>query len=273
LAALAQLPEVDAVWLEGSLAAGRATPASDIDLRIALTDTAYIRLWEAERHRLLAGLGEYLLLEHTFARALTSEGVVVELWAYRSSELSTLTPHVWESLLCRLPGGTLPFRPVPHRSAAETWPDRRTLTVEEVRQLTNVFLMTLAECPAPLYSSQLHSAHFQLDDLRTELVKLMYRRLGIAYAKRFKHFSEVLPQAFLADLERTYMPGGAAPLDAGAMATAYVALFEVLGRHLQALADQAGGGFEPTWYWRLHHQISAKLSAFGRKSSPTQPEF
>jgi len=153
---------------------------------------------------------------------------------------------------------------LPPRTPVETWPDERSLTVEDVRKLTNLFLMLLAEAPALLYNGELHSAQFQLDDVRTELVKVMYRRLGLSYAKRFKHFSEVLPPAFLADLERTYMPPGAVPLDRGAMAIVYVALFEVLGEHLQALSDQPGGGFEPRWYWRLHHQTSAKFRAFER---------
>ena len=124
--------------------------------------------------------------------------------------------------------------------------------------------LLLAEAPAPVYNGELHSARFQLDDVRTELIKVMYRRLGLSYAKRFKHFSEVLPASFLVDLERTYMRSSVAPLDPAAMAAAYVTLFEVLGSHLQALSDQVGGGFEPAWYWRLHAQIRAKLHMFER---------
>ncbi len=167
-------------------------------------------------------------------------------------------------LLWRVPSDTPMLRRLPPRTPAETWPDERPLTVDDVRKLTNLFLMLLAESPAPLGNRELHSARFQLDDVRTELVKMMYRQLGLRYAKRFKHFSEVLPPAFLADLGRTYMPPSAVPLDPGAMATAYVALFEVLGQHLQALSDQAGGGFEPQWYWRLHQQTSARFRVFER---------
>ncbi len=90
LESLARLPAVEAVWLEGSMGRGQANPASDIDLRISLADTAYTELWETDRGPLLRGLGEYLLLENTFVRALTAEGIIVDLWAYRTSELPTL---------------------------------------------------------------------------------------------------------------------------------------------------------------------------------------
>lgn len=249
------------------MARGQANLASDIDLRISLADTAYTELWEADRGPLLRGLGEYLLLENTFVRALTAEGIIVDLWAYRTSELPTLELYEWTTLLWRVPADTPALTRLPPRTPAETWPDERLLTVEDVRNLTNLFLMLLAEAPAPLYNGELHSARFQLDDVRTELVKLMYRQLGLRYAKRFEHFSGILPPAFLTDLERTYMLPGAAPLDPGAMAAAYVALFEVLGEHLQALSDQAGGGFEPRWYWRLHQQTNAKFRAFEREAA------
>jgi hypothetical protein len=269
LASLAQIPSVDVVWLEGSLAGGRANPASDIDLRMAIADAAYQQLWETDRRPLLEGLGEYLLLEARFVRALTAEGIIVELWAYRTSELPGCAPYEWETLLCRLPGDELPFGQGPHRTAAEVWPDTQELTVDEVRSLMHLFLLLLAQAPSPLYSGELHSARFQLDDVRTELVKLMYRQLRIKYPTRYKHFSEVLRPPFLADLERTYMRAGAAPFDSDAMAEAYIALFEVLGMHLQALSDQAGGGFEPAWYWRLHQQITSKLTTFGSRADQT----
>ena len=122
--------------------------------------------------------------------------------------------------------------------------------------------MLLADAPAPLYNDELHAARFQLDDVRTELVNVMYRRPGVRYAKWFKHVSEVLRPALLADLERTYLPPGAAPLDPGAMATAYVALVAVLGEQLQALSERRGGGFEAHWHRRLHQQMRAKFRVF-----------
>jgi hypothetical protein len=88
---------------------------------------------------------------------------------------------------------------------------------------------------------------------------LFYRRVGIYYAKRYKHFSDVLPPDHLADLAYTYQTGSTTPLDPAALAGALLRVCEMTGKHLQALSDQAGGGFEPEWYWRLHAQTAEKL--------------
>lgn len=63
--------------LEGSLASGRGHPYSDIDIRFAIADEDYAPLSKVERTPLLAGLGEYLLLETAFVRALTADGWLV----------------------------------------------------------------------------------------------------------------------------------------------------------------------------------------------------
>ena len=93
LAELKEIPALDVVWLEGSLADGRGTPYSDIDIRFAIADEEYEQLWPGPTQqendatdpleargptRLLDGLGEYLLLETAFVRALTSDGMLVE---------------------------------------------------------------------------------------------------------------------------------------------------------------------------------------------------
>lgn len=262
--ALSRFPEVDAVWLEGSLVDGRAAPGSDIDLRLAIADDAYERLWLADRAALLAGLGECHLLLDTFVRALTADGIVVEAWAHRTGALPSLALHHWQFVFCRLPGGEPEFRRLPALSAAETWPDPEPLTVQAVRDLTNMWLLSLATAPATLHRGEVHSARFVLDGRRESLVRLMYRRVGLAFSKRYQHFSQVLPAPFLADLERTHLPAGSAPLDRAAIAAAFLGLFDVAGRHLQALSDRAGGGFEPHWYARLYGQVAAELAPFLR---------
>ena len=78
---LAQIPAVDVVWLEGSLVGNRATPRSDIDLRLAIADAAFTQLWETDRAPLLEGLGEHLSLLTSFVRALTADGIIVEAGA------------------------------------------------------------------------------------------------------------------------------------------------------------------------------------------------
>src|SRR5712692_7228163 len=90
VASLVQLPAVEVIWLEGSLVDDRANPWSDVDLRIGLADDAYAQLWETERAPLLEALGEYLLLWNKgFVRAVTAEGIVVELAARKVSELTS----------------------------------------------------------------------------------------------------------------------------------------------------------------------------------------
>ena len=41
LPTLQAIPEIDVIWLEGSLAADRANPGSDIDIRFGIADAAY----------------------------------------------------------------------------------------------------------------------------------------------------------------------------------------------------------------------------------------
>ena len=258
---LQQIPEVMVVWLEGSLVdERRANPGADIDVRLALSDEAYARLWQADKQQILAGLGPILrLIDADWMRALTVEGIVVEIAVYRASELDNLQLSEWEILFNRLPAGKVLFRQRPPMSPAETWPEQQPLTTEVVWRKTEVALVVMANSPGPFYNGEWHSAKFALDDGRSELIKLMYRRVGIYYAKRYKHLSEVLPPDYLADLEYTYQETGQAPLAPRSLAAATLRLFAMTGKHLQALSDQAGGGFAPEWYWRLHSQTEERL--------------
>jgi hypothetical protein len=49
LASLCQLSAVELVWLTGSLAAADDAPGADIDMRFAIADAEYDRLWKGER--------------------------------------------------------------------------------------------------------------------------------------------------------------------------------------------------------------------------------
>jgi len=189
LSSLETIPEVDLIWLEGSLVdPARANPGSDIDLRVAVADDAYDRLWESTREPLTAGIGEHLvLLDLGFIRALTkAEGIV--------AELDELTPKlVWRE--------------------------------------TEMTLANIANAPGPFYMGEWQSIHFIIAETRSSIVRIMYRLTGLAFAKRFKHLSQVLPAAYLADLD-------------------------------QLLSDKADGGFEPKWYWRLLEQTRARFNEF-----------
>ena len=262
LPTLQAIPEVDVVWLEGSLAADRANPASDIDIRFGIADTAYPQLWETDRTPLLTGLGEYLLLENTFIRALTSDGVIVEAAAYPTSTLNTLALYEWKILFNRLPDGAPTFRKLPELSPAKTWPATEPLTPALVRFRTNFALLIMAEIPAAFYCQELYSVQYTLDVVRQDLLQALYLRLGMRYGKRAKHFSELFPQEWLADLTQTYVRAGENPLDVNVLVQTLLDEFAMLGKHLQALSDQAGGGFEATWYWRLYEQMTATLKQF-----------
>jgi len=262
LPTLQAIPAVDVIWLEGSLAADRANPSSDIDIRFGIADAAYQPLWETDRTPLLAGLGEHLLLQNTFVRALTADGVIVEAWAHKTSELNTLELYEWKILFNRLPAGDPTFRKLPERSPAETWPATEPLTPELVRFRTSFALLIMAEIPSAFYCHELYSVQYTLDVVRQDLLQALYLRLGMRYGKRAKHFSELFPQEWLADLKHTYVRAGENPLDVNVLAHALVDGFAVLGKHLQALSDQAGGGFEAKWYWRLYDQMATELSQF-----------
>lgn len=264
ITALSKLPEIEVVWLEGSLVEKtHANPGSDIDVRLGIADHAYEALWGGDKQAVLAGLGEILrLINRDWIRALTAEGVIVEIAARRTSELAGLALTEWEFLLNRLPAGQPTFAPAPKKSAAATWPTYEPVTPAYVWQQTEIALVILANCPGPFYNGELHSIRFTLGDMRTELVKLMFQRIGLAFAKRYKHLSEVLPVEFLQDLDSTYVAADAGPADLATLAEETLRTLEMRGKHLNALSQQAGGGFEAAWYQRLLAQTRTRLQPF-----------
>jgi hypothetical protein len=248
---LSQLPAVEVIWLEGSLVDNRANPWSDIDLRIAVADEAYNQLWEQNRSSLLEGLGEHLVLwDSGFVRAVTAEGIIVELAVLRTSELEGQQLYEWKFLLNRLPNGLLHFQKLPERSTAETWPSP-PVTVDDVRRKTNVMIHMLALAPQDFYRGERLAAAYTLDFVRSVLFQTMYQRLGIRFSKRAKELSQIFPADFLADLESTYMKGGESALEPTAVAAALTRTFAALRKHLHAQSEQVGGGFEPEWFDRL----------------------
>ncbi|MEZ4711852.1 MAG: hypothetical protein R3A44_32000 [Caldilineaceae bacterium] len=265
LPSLERLAEIEVVWLEGSLVTPeRVNPGSDIDIRLGIVDEAYEALWVDDRTRVLAGLGETLHLFGTdWERLLTAkEGMIVEIAARPTSQLDGLGLYEWKFLLNRLPEGRPTFQKLPALPPAETWPEREELTTAKIWQWTEINMTTMANCPAPFYNGEFQSAKFALDEMRSGLIRLMYRRIGLSFAKRFKHFSEILPPAFQSDLAYTYLAAGADPLDPATLAAATLRTFEMYGKHLQALSDAHNGPFKADWYWRLFAQTQEKLAPF-----------
>src|SRR5438093_4116693 len=235
VASLSQLPAVEVIWLEGSLVDDRANPWSDVDLRIALADDVYAQLWETDRAPLLEALGEYLLLWYKgFVRAVTAEGIVVELAARKVSELASQDLYEWKFLFCRLPAGPPRFEKLPERSVAETWPGE-PVSVEDVRRRSHFALLNLAIAAQDYCRGEVCAAAFTLDYLRHELFEVMYQRLGIHFGKRNKELSRIFPADFIADLKSTYTEAGQSALDPAAIAAAQVRTLAALGKHLSSL--------------------------------------
>ena len=262
LSSLIQMPEVEVVWLEGSLVDNRnPVPGADIDMRLGIADVAYGRLWIADKSQVLAGLVDILrLIDRDWIRAVTREGVIVELAVRKSSELAGLALHNWEILLNRRPAGEPNFIKLPKMSPAEVWTEEHDCTPEFVWQQMEIAMTVLANCPAPFYNRELESAKFTLDDFRITLIKLMYRDVGVYFAKRYKHFSEILTPECLADLRYTYLRPGADQQEPAALAEATLRTYEKIGKYLERLGRRYGGKFAAEWYWLLHEQIEASLA-------------
>jgi predicted nucleotidyltransferase len=271
VASLAQLPAVRVIWLEGSLVDGRANPWSDIDLRLGIDDEAYEAQWEKDRSDLLEGLGEHLLLwDRGFVRALTTDGIIVELGALKTSELEGRELYEWKVLFDRRPEEPPAFKKLPERSTAETWPGP-PVTVEDVHNRTLFILHSLAIAAQDFWRGETCAQAFTLDYLRSELFQILYQRLGIRFAKRNKELSRIFPAEFIEDLKSTYTQPGQSALDPAAIAAAQVRTLSALGKHLQALSDQVGGGFEAEWYPRLLARLTRDLSRLVRHEAGHVP--
>lgn len=262
VASLAGVAAVELVWLTGSLAADDPAPGADIDMRLAIADAAYDRLWKADKGPLLEGLGEYLvLLDRGYVVLQTAEGVTMDLWAVPSSQAATIDAYEWKVLLNRLPSGQPLFRQAPGRRPAETWPAPPP-SHDELRQHVRLIFLWMSCVPGLFYRQETVAAAGHLAFMREALDRVMYQRLGMQYPKRSRHLNEIWPQEFRNDFAATYQRGGASALDVPAMAAAYGRLFDALGKHLAALSEQVGGGFEQAWYRRLSEQIKRDLVPF-----------
>lgn len=262
LKSLANVSGVDLVWLEGSLVDNpKPNPAADIDIRFGIADGLFDRLWTEVPEELLSGLGDYLPLNGNW-RLLTATGIVVEIMAFRLSDLDGKEVNEWEILYSREPERAPSFRKMPARHPCETWPHPEKLDREKVEELTKMFLHYGATAPAPLHSGEMQAARFSLELIRAELMKLLFRRAGVWFFKRYKHLSEVLPAEFLADLDGTYYQSGSSPLDPRTVAMETIKTLEKVGKHLRAMSDQVGGGFEPEWYEMMLSSVREQLHPF-----------
>ena len=249
---LKSLPYVTDVFLEGSLVndTGHApSPASDIDIRIVVDDTAFDYLTHAPDNnwRVLFQPLAYRLSvnasgnrggSYHFVRVITDNGVVIDLDIYRQSGAASMKSVI--------------------RPPAETWPAKKTITPNTVRQQTTDFAVVLAAIPCSFYSNEFHSTQFQLDLYYIDLVKLMYDVAGVDYARRYKHFTELFPDEWLGDLDRTYSDS----ISFLGLAYSMIELWRLVGIYLQKLSDKVGGGFDPDWYWPIYETVKSQLQEF-----------
>lgn len=260
LADLKEIPALDLVWLEGSLADGRGSPYSDIDIRFAIADEEFDRLWQRPMQRaneasdplkakgptdLLAGLGSYLLLETAYVRALTSDGLLVEAGAVPTSQTDGLLLYEWEILFSRLPPGQPAFRQAPKLPLHQVWPETDPLTPTSVWQRGKFLLLMMLHTPAVFHNNELHSVLLTLDMARSDLLKLMWRRTGLSYGKRAKHMSEIFPASWLTALNDTYPTD---PTVLSTLAAPLMRIYALQAEHLRELAATAGGGFPANWF-------------------------
>lgn len=262
LPTLQQISVIDVIWLEGSLASGRGNAGSDIDLRIAIDDQAYTQLWEIDRTPLLAGLGDHVIVETRFVRAITAEAVTVEVAGNKTSEIEGRELYEWEILFSRLPNGRPHFVPLPTEQEGKAWAAWDALTPELVKGYFDIYMTTMVQVPAIFYSAEWHSAIWQLDRMRNELIKLMYRRLDMGYSTRYKHFSEFMPQEWCEQFLETYVSGDPTQLSPNALAQSYIRLLGLWEEHLTALGERAGGGFDLNWFAHVRKQVVAELETF-----------
>lgn len=249
-----KIPEIKLIWLEGSLVYNTATPGSDIDLQIAIEDDAYDRLWGnlQGKLRVLEGFGEYYPMgDGKFVRIMSKYGIIIELNAHRVSELAGLKFYIsWKFLHCTLPEGPPEFG---QRSTdlAFCYPPNRPLSPEVVKKLTLEAMFEQAYITSPFYHNEYESIIVCLDKARNLLLRILYRRAGIRFAKRYKHLYSVLPEDHLADFRQSFVEVSEGDQDKANLAAACMRTITQIGKHLQALGEEAGGGFDKKWYNRL----------------------
>src|SRR5207247_5621743 len=135
-------------------------------------------------------------------------------------------------------------------------------TPEQVSQWTKEIIYIMAIAAQDFYRGEECAAAGTLDYLRNGLFRLMYQRLGIRFSKRAKELSQIFPIDFIADLKNTYTEAGQSPLALPAIAAAQLRTFAAFQKHLNAMGDQLGGGFEPEWYRRTYAKLTADLQPF-----------
>jgi hypothetical protein len=256
------IPSIDLVSLDGSLANNaKANPNSDIDIRIAIRDSEYRNVWEENPTMILGALGTRIPLAGNW-RHLTWDGLIVEIMVIKTSELDGMTFPDWEILFSRLPVPPK-FDRIPDCTPAETWPETDELEPDAVARWTKVFLLAMAHTPSVYFRRETVAMRLQLDWMREELLKMIYRHFDLRAGVRPRHLSTIFSTKAMTDLESTYISESESISDTGAIAQATLRTLGLIRDYLKLLDGKAGGGFEPEWYNRMHGLLKDRLKLFG----------
>lgn len=244
------VPAVEIVWLKGSMAAGTEIASSDIDIHIVLNGNLNLSL----NGGLFNGLPQYEFSTPSeewfgFHRLITHSGYVIDCNIYPMEKLRWETANHFKVLFSR-DGRGMPTLVLPYDN-----PPAPPLTPAELSQLTIDLAVVMASAPTPILNGDITSALIYLDLYRIELLKLMYRRLGIEYAKGYKHLEKILLEEWQSDLQSTYPVLGED--NSTEIKEVTQSLFDIIGEHLAEACDEADCKFNgELWFGTMETMVN-----------------
>jgi len=120
----------------------------------------------------------------------------------------------------------------------------------------------MSHAPSAFYRGEVLASRLQLDWMREELLKMIYRCLGLASGVRPRHLSTIFPPETVSDLASTYLKDDESIADTSSVVRATLRTLGLIGTYLEKLDKRAGGGFEPEWHRRMLGLLEEELSRF-----------
>jgi len=259
---LAKIREIELVWLEGSLAnSDRDNPASDINIRFAIADASYDKLWESNRKKIFKPLGNVLPIERF--SVVTEHGILIEFFAYKTSEVIGKEIFEWEFLLNRLPEGQPNFISAPGWEPNVKWSHNDKVAFSDVLDVsTTQLLRRLSLASTPFYYEDAHSAHRTLEVLKTSLLRILYYREGVRPYARANHLEQVLSPEALEQYEYVQFQKHEYAFDHSAIARATLRTFNMLIKNVKDMYEQAGMEAPDKWIQIAYQKAEKELNKF-----------
>ncbi|OBP13480.1 hypothetical protein A5320_18190 [Rheinheimera sp. SA_1] len=258
---LQTITAIDLIWIEGSVANPlRENAGSDIDIRFALQDSEFDRLWDSQRELFFAPLGETYSL--TPFRRATRSGILIEAEAYKTSQLAALRVYDWEILFSRQPDLLSPFI-AETSTGGQKWPNKVPLNLEMVHKSCHEMMRALCIASTPFFNQNPASAILELEIARANVMQLMYWLCGVSAFARSKHLEQVLAADDIEDYLYTQLRPGESPFDLAAVARATLRCYEVQIRLIQALYQHIGQPqlYPQQWVQSLYDSLTTMLSS------------